>query len=48
LLNLSQPYFDLLQSAALSSADLHLALFFGADEKGVVALTLSIERKPTA
>lgn len=49
LLNLPQPYFDLLQAAALSSADLQLALFFGADEKGeVVALTLSIERKPTA
>ena len=38
-------YFDLLQLAALSAADLEISVLFGARDKRVVSLMLSLEHK---
>ena len=42
---LAPPYFDLLQKAALSAADLEITVLFGAQEEMVEALMLSIQHK---
>ncbi|KQW78860.1 hypothetical protein [Brevundimonas sp. Root1279] len=44
-LNFEQPYFDLLQTAALSAADLELDILFSAKDRDVAVLSLSIRHK---